>query len=392
MRICVESFGAISDALPVGNSPAPPVARPSSNSPTTSKPDDSRSGTARQTSSNKTLGTVTVVVGVCCVLLVIAAFVFVRQRKKQNQLDERFSLMHPHTGLLTAPATQDGTIKASSNATLLGEMQLGNEDVSTKKKLGINGLWTAEYQGTPVVAMRINPRAGDTSIKQLNAKLNQFIPLKHPNVVQFLGIGRTPLDEYLVVVENMECGSLRTVLADAQVKLTWEQRLKMAIDIASGVEFMHKQPTALHAKKFTAATVLCAADFTCKLDVFEYAPSLRDSSSPLLSFGFNEIASRAPELLNGGAPTMASDVYALGVLLCELSTRLPAYNDILSQKGSTIGDLMIAREVRGNRLRPKPAEDAPTGYQEVINRCVAFAPNARPSASEVVRALKACNS
>src|SRR5206468_10490772 len=33
----------------------------------------------------------------------------------------------------------------------------------------------------------------------------------------------------------------------------------------------------------------------------------------------------APELLNGGRPTVASDVYALGLILDEMVTRTPAF-------------------------------------------------------------------
>jgi hypothetical protein len=278
--------------------------------------------------------------------------------------------------------------KAPNEAGILPEFDLGLDKVTPQKKMGANGLWRATYGDRKVVALKLNPRALHLSFKKLNAALATYEPLKHQNIVQFLGSCLTSMDDVLIVVELLEKGRLRSVLADTKTELSWSQRLQMGTDIAAGLAFLRQStPPARISYHLTTKSVLCSAELECKLDVFDYAEAMRDSMTPVMAFGDGDIISRAPELLRGGELTEAAEVYALGVILCELSLRHRVFNDVLEDKGPTLGDIFIAQEVVAGRLVPEPATDSPDALRDAATRCVAREPSERPTAADVARLL-----
>lgn len=288
----------------------------------------------------------------------------------------------------TGASVSAAAVKAPNEAGILPEFDLGTDKVTPQKKMGANGLWRATYEERKVVVLKLNPRALHLSFKKLNAALETYAPLKHPNIVQFLGACLTSMDDVLIVVELLEKGNLRSVLADTKTELSWTQRIQMGADIANGLAFLRRRtPPSPISYHLTTKSVLCSAELTCKLDVFEYAEAMRDSRTPVMAFGDGDIVSRAPELLSGGKITEAAEVYAFGVILCEISLRHRVFDDILDEQGPTLGDILIAKEVVAGRKTPEPASDAPDALRDVVARCVAREPSERPTAEEIASLL-----
>lgn len=271
---------------------------------------------------------------------------------------------------------------------ILPAFDLGKDKVSLQRKMGAHGLWRATLEERKVVALKLDPHALRLSFPVLNAALETYVPFKHKNIVQFIGSCLTSMDDVLIVVEMLEKGSLRSVLLDEKVELSWAQRLQMCADIANGLAHLRSlDPPAPISYHLTAKSVLCGADLTCKLDIFDYAERMRDSRTPVVAFGDGDIASRAPELLDGGDVTAAAEVYALGVLMCEISLRHRVFDDVLEEQGPTLGDITIAQEVAAGKRAPEPAADAPVALREAVARCVARDPNDRATIAEIAQLL-----
>ncbi|KUF85700.1 ADP-ribosylation factor GTPase-activating protein [Phytophthora nicotianae] len=263
-------------------------------------------------------------------------------------------------------------------------MDLGKDQVILHKKLGIQGLWLGEYQDTKVVALKFVPRELNMVLEELNAVRLSYAPLRHDNIVTFLGSSWTDREEVLIVVEHMSKGSLRSVLADNKVELTWPQRLQMCKDICSGLDFIRSIQGSMLSRNLTARSVLLDAQLTCKLDIFDYASSLRTDLVPVRSFGHGDIASRAPELLKGEEITAAAEVYALGVIFCEISSRSKLFEHVSEERGHTMADILIATEVVAQRLKPSLAEDSPAAFRELTLRCLSYMPSERPKIGEIL--------
>ena len=88
----------------------------------------------------------------------------------------------------------------------------------------------------------------------------------------------------------------------------------------------------------------------------------------------------APELLDGGAPTPASDIYSLGVLLYRLVTAEWPFADL--SFGALQDPNRPVVPVRDRRA------DLPTAFAQVVERALSVSPTVRPaSAGEMERAL-----
>jgi len=67
----------------------------------------------------------------------------------------------------------------------------------------------------------------------------RFRELKHPNLVELLGICVKPL---CMIMNFFELGSLNRYLHDGRAKpFTWRYRLKVGLDIAQGMAYLHNE-------------------------------------------------------------------------------------------------------------------------------------------------------
>ena len=71
--------------------------------------------------------------------------------------------------------------------------------------------------------------------------------VRHPNIVLFLGAGMFPDSVPFLVVEYMQQGSLSETLADHTQHIDHQRRLRMALDVAKGMRFLHGlTPSRIH--------------------------------------------------------------------------------------------------------------------------------------------------
>ncbi|KUF78916.1 kinase protein [Phytophthora nicotianae] len=344
---------------------------------------------ASDTSSSRSTLSITAIALACaCTVVIVVVLSFFRRfkRKASKFVDERLTFTNREDDLLGGGRRSEPELEhgPSRDSKILADMDLGKDQVILHKKLGIQGLWLGEYQDTKVVALKFVPRELNMVLEELNAVRLSYAPLRHDNIVTFLGSSWTDREEVLIVVEHMSKGSLRSVLADNKVELTWPQRLQMCKDICSGLDFIRSIQGSMLSRNLTARSVLLDAQLTCKLDIFDYASSLRTDLVPVRSFGHGDIASRAPELLKGEEITAAAEVYALGVIFCEISSRSKLFEHVSEERGHTMADILIATEVVAQRLKPSLAEDSPAAFRELTLRCLSYMPSERPKIGEIL--------
>ena len=83
----------------------------------------------------------------------------------------------------------------------------------------------------------------------------------------------------------------------------------------------------------------------------------------------------APELFNGGVYSQASDVYAFGIIMWEISSEEKPFHDIVHDKQ------LALRVLKG--LRPTITKDTPQFYQDLMVKCWHVDPTQRPTAQEI---------
>ncbi|PSS01097.1 Receptor-like protein kinase [Actinidia chinensis var. chinensis] len=157
------------------------------------------------------------------------------------------------------------------------------------------------------------------AITEFETEVDLLGKIQHPNIISLLGYsihGETRL----LVYELMHNGSLETQLHGPShgSALTWHRRMKIALDMARGLEYLHEHcnPPVIH-RDLKSSNVLLDSNFNAKLSDFGLAitDGTQNKKNIKLSGTLGYVA---PEYLLDGKLTDKSDVYAFGVVLLEL--------------------------------------------------------------------------
>lgn len=106
------------------------------------------------------------------------------------------------------------------------------------------------------------------SSKVLQNEVKTLAKIRHKNIVKILGFCHSD-DSIFLIYEYLPKGSLGDLLGKPDLDLPWSLRLKIAIGIAQGLVYLHKDylPHLLH-RNLKSNNVLLDADFQPKLTDF----------------------------------------------------------------------------------------------------------------------------
>uniref|UniRef100_T1JHS6 Protein kinase domain-containing protein n=1 Tax=Strigamia maritima TaxID=126957 RepID=T1JHS6_STRMM len=184
----------------------------------------------------------------------------------------------------------------------------------------------AVHKGHKVAVKVINTnRRRKISIDHCLAGEMNAMALKHPNIVETLGVFGLNEKNLLILMEFAGPKSLQYLLDDINEMIDWERRF--ATEILDALQYCHSSNMAhLDVKP---ANVIISSNDSCKLCDFGCSKILDakiehcDSTFPL----DGTIAYKAPELLRGFPPTLKADIYSAGITLWQLLTRKIPFAD-----------------------------------------------------------------
>ncbi|CAK9183851.1 unnamed protein product [Ilex paraguariensis] len=188
--------------------------------------------------------------------------------------------------------------------------------------LGVGGfgcVYKARLDDNFHVAVKRLNGGSQESIKEFETEVDLLGKIQHPNIISLLGYCIHE-DTKLLVYELMQNGSLETQLHGPSrgSALTWHLRMKIALDAARGLEYLHEHcnPPVIH-RDLKSSNILLDSDFNAKISDFGLA--ITDGSQNKNNIKLSgTLGYVAPEYLLDGQLTDKSDVYAFGVVLLEL--------------------------------------------------------------------------
>ncbi|XP_030513385.1 lysM domain receptor-like kinase 4 [Rhodamnia argentea] len=182
--------------------------------------------------------------------------------------------------------------------------------------------------------------------------------------------------------------------------LTWMQRMQIALDVATGLNYLHlfTTPPFVH-KNIKSSNILLHSDFRAKIASLGLARSAEGEGGEfaLTRHIVGTKGYMAPEYLENGLISVKLDVYAFGVLLLEMMTG----KEVISLCGGEnmqaydIVSLALAEDGGHERLMrlidPTMSETYPLDLAvyvvRIIKSCLKKNPVDRPSMDEIVQSL-----
>ncbi|KAB2614085.1 protein LYK2 [Pyrus ussuriensis x Pyrus communis] len=304
--------------------------------------------------------------------------------------------------------TSDGQIvetttprKALMEMYTIEELRRATEDFSSSNHIE-GSVYHGRLSGKNLAVKRTQP----DSISKIEFGLFHGAIHHHPNIMRLLGTCLRPEgEESLLVFEYAKNGSLKDWLhgglaiknqfiASCYCFLTWSQRLRISLDVAMALQYMHHimNPPYVH-RNVKSRNIFLDEEFNAKIGNFGMAKCAENEAEDQ-SFGY-----MAPEYLQQGVISPSIDIFAYGVVLLEvLCGQTPISrpgakgegNFYLSEKIKSVLKSDNAEELRewmDSALGDNYSFDAAVTLANLARACVDEDPSLRPSAGEVVEKL-----
>lgn len=218
--------------------------------------------------------------------------------------------------------------------------------------------------------------AGDKAMRDFKAEVSLMTRLRHPNIVRFMGVVVEPL---CLVTEFCSNGNLFDLLHNNPISLSWLLRLRMALEAAQGMHFLHNLTPCVIHRDLKSLNLLVDSDFHIKVSDFGLSRFKALTSTTYMTAQCGTFHWMAPEVVGGQRYTEKADVYSFGINLWELLTRRVPY------KGMQPMQVGIAVYTRG--VRPSIPRDTPPDYAALMAACWHANPAYRPTFDKIIQAL-----
>ncbi|KAK9142395.1 hypothetical protein Syun_011795 [Stephania yunnanensis] len=264
----------------------------------------------------------------------------------------------------------------------VAEWEIQWNDIQLGERIGLGSygeVYRADLNGTEVAVKKFLDQdfSGD-ALDQFRCEVKIMLRLRHPNVVLFMGAVTRP-PNLSILTEFLPRGSLYRLLHRPNVQLDEKRRLKMALDVAKGMNYLHtSHPTIVH-RDLKSPNLLVDKNWTVKVCDFGLSRLKHHTFlSSKSTAGTPEWM--APEVLRNEPSNEKCDVYSFGVILWELATmRMP---------WSGMNPMQVVGAVGFQNRRLEIPEDVDPMIAQTIRDCWQSDPNLRPSFSQLMSHLK----
>jgi LIM domain kinase 1 len=229
------------------------------------------------------------------------------------------------------------------------------------------------YFGTEVAIKQLLDVDDKDMHKYIEREMATLRDMRHPNVVQFMGLSRNVTDVY-IITEYIGGGDLRKILKDEAIPMPWLLRSRIATDVAYAMTFLHSK--GLIHRDLKSNNLLVGDNW--KVKVCDFGFSRRVNKGELMTLcGTDEWM--APEVMCGDKYDEKADVFSYGQVLTELITRKKP---------------PLRKPATGFRFEVEPfkqqvSPDCPPQLVALAIQCSEQTPEQRPHFRDVLPQLKA---
>ncbi|XP_043718271.1 probable serine/threonine-protein kinase DDB_G0282963 isoform X2 [Telopea speciosissima] len=201
-----------------------------------------------------------------------------------------------------------------------------------------------------------------------------MLRLRHPNVLLFMGAVYSP-ERLAIVTEFLPRGSLFKTLQRNNLSLDMRRRLRMALDVARGMNYLHNRNPPIVHRDLKSSNLLVDKNWTVKVGDFGLS-KLKDATFLTAKSGGGTPQWMAPEVLRNEPSDEKSDVFSFGVILWELMTESIPWAHLNSLQVVGVVGFMDRRLDIPEGLDPR--------VSSIIHDCWQSDPDCRPSFKDII--------
>ncbi|XP_061108854.1 dual specificity testis-specific protein kinase 2 [Conger conger] len=230
-----------------------------------------------------------------------------------------------------------------------------------------------------VMALKMNTLASNRA--NMLREVQLMNRLSHPNILRFVGVC-VHEGQLHALTEYINWGNLEQLL-DSDMYLSWAVRMSLSLDIAQGLQYLHSK--GIFHRDLTSKNCLIRCEnglFSAVVGDFGLAEKIPDYSEGMDKQPLAVVGSpywMAPEVLRGELYNEKVDVFAYGIILCEIIARIQADPDFLPRTEDFGLDVVAFQHMIG---------DCPSSFLALAVTCCNMCAEQRPSFTEIVRELE----
>ncbi|XP_076952459.1 putative serine/threonine-protein kinase SIS8 isoform X2 [Bidens hawaiensis] len=262
------------------------------------------------------------------------------------------------------------------------EWEIRWEDLQIGARIGIGSygeVYRSERNGTEVAVKKfMNQDISGDALTQFKGEVEIMLRLRHPNVVLFMGAVTRP-PNLSILTEFLPRGSLFKLLHRSNVQLDERRRMRMALDVAKGMNYLHTSNPIIVHRDLKTPNLLVDKNWVVKVCDFGMSRMKHHTFlSSKSTAGTPEWM--APEVLRNEPSNEKCDVYSFGVILWELATlRIPWTEMNSMQVVGAVGFKFRHLDI--------PEHVDPVAAQIITDRWH-LEPQCRPSFKEIISRLR----
>ncbi|KAJ0970888.1 hypothetical protein J5N97_018847 [Dioscorea zingiberensis] len=334
---------------------------------------------------------------ILCIISSLSHWAFKKnriQRLKQKYFQQNGGLL-----LQQHISSQVATIQVFTEE----ELEFATNGFHESRVIGRGGYGTV-YKGILLderpVAIKRSKQVDESQIEQFINEVVILSQIKHKNVVKILGCcleTQVPLLVYQFIPNGTLFQHLHTVKASATSPMNWETRLRIAVETAAALAYLHGVASIpiIH-RDVKSANILLDENYTAKVADFGASRLVPCNRTHVTTLVQGTLGYLDPEYFHTSLLTEKSDVYSFGVVLVELLTRENPVSFCRSDEERNLAFHFISL-VDQNRLidalDKETVEEAGTrqllAVAQLAKRCLNVRGEERPTMREVAVELEA---
>ena len=274
----------------------------------------------------------------------------------------------------------------------LAKFSVIEELTITARELGRGSygtVYAALHSGKPCVAKETHPFLKHKKLEIFVREINILSTLKHPSIVQFLGVYFKDKSQTPILVMEMMWKNLHSLLEEQHDQLFLLTKVHILYDVACGLQYLHGQKKPVVHRDLRPSNILLNTNFDAKIADLGQAKPLDNDLAKTMSSTPRNFTYHAPETLEK-IPTFDTkvDVFSLGCTIIHVVIeRCPTPTNKFVESQSLDGSFLKVSEADRRIEYLNLMKDTPV-LQNIAYQCLEGAPANRPTASYICDKLK----